>query len=159
MSVKEPTYIRRIVTTVTYEHNPKFDGDALCICNHPYHRHFDSYDNNLAIGCKYCQCSKFGSTIEEWEENNQRKLFCKPDEVMHADIPSQIMTVDEFLSTMSVLREMHPDTLRYHYDAYPMKDGLVADLFHHTVWTREEDSKLPFVPDAYLVFKWPNQPR
>ena len=30
------------------------DQDELCVCGHPYHRHFDSWDDNYPIGCKYC---------------------------------------------------------------------------------------------------------
>jgi hypothetical protein len=30
-------------------------GDALpCECDHPYYRHFDSYDAMEPVGCKYC---------------------------------------------------------------------------------------------------------
>ena len=40
------------------------DQDLECAgCGHPYHRHFDSYDDMRAVGCKYCDCHtlKFGS--------------------------------------------------------------------------------------------------
>jgi hypothetical protein len=30
-----------------------------CECGHDYHRHFDGYDNNEAVGCKYCGCNHF----------------------------------------------------------------------------------------------------
>jgi hypothetical protein len=35
------------------------DQDALCLCGHPYHRHFDSYEDMEPIGCKYCVCDTF----------------------------------------------------------------------------------------------------
>lgn len=35
------------------------DQDAICKCNHPYHRHFDGYDDMRAVGCKYCECGTF----------------------------------------------------------------------------------------------------
>ncbi len=32
-----------------------FYGDELpCECDHPYYRHFDSYDEMAPVGCKYC---------------------------------------------------------------------------------------------------------
>ena len=39
-------------------YNPKFENN-LCICGHPYYRHFDGYENNRMVGCKYCQCYDF----------------------------------------------------------------------------------------------------
>jgi len=29
---------------------------APCECGHAYYRHFDTYDNMRAVGCKYCDC-------------------------------------------------------------------------------------------------------
>lgn len=28
-------------------------------CGHPYHRHFDGYEDNEEVGCKYCSCRTF----------------------------------------------------------------------------------------------------
>ncbi|QGH79455.1 hypothetical protein SEA_LIMPID_144 [Streptomyces phage Limpid] len=39
------------------------DQDALCKCSHPYHRHFDSYEDMYPIGCKYCECDTFEQRI------------------------------------------------------------------------------------------------
>lgn len=39
--------------------NPQYDQQALCKCGHQYHRHFDSYSDMDAIGCKYCECFDF----------------------------------------------------------------------------------------------------
>jgi len=57
--MKEKPYIikRRTVTDKFY--NPKFGDDKLCKCGHVYYRHFDSYENMEACGCKYCQCYTF----------------------------------------------------------------------------------------------------
>ncbi len=33
-----------------------FGDEKLCNCGHPYRRHFDSYDDNCHVGCKYCEC-------------------------------------------------------------------------------------------------------
>ena len=36
------------------------DQDQSCAgCGHPYHRHFDSYENMAPVGCKYCYCQTF----------------------------------------------------------------------------------------------------
>lgn len=40
-------------------YDPNFGDDRKCACGHPYHRHFDSYEDMAPIGCKYCQCDKF----------------------------------------------------------------------------------------------------
>jgi hypothetical protein len=41
------------------KYNPKFGDLRLCVCGHPYDRHFDSYDNMEPVGCKYCDCNDF----------------------------------------------------------------------------------------------------
>lgn len=40
-------------------YDPDFGDDKVCKCGHPYHRHFDSYENMEPIGCKYCECEGF----------------------------------------------------------------------------------------------------
>jgi len=40
-------------------YNSKFGDDKKCECGHPYYRHFDTYDNMRAVGCKYCHCDTF----------------------------------------------------------------------------------------------------
>jgi hypothetical protein len=58
---KEKPYIVNVKKVVVTErlYNPKYGDDRVCICGHPYHRHFDSYEDNEAVGCKYCQCYDF----------------------------------------------------------------------------------------------------
>lgn len=40
-----------------HEHENNACGDPEC--GHPYERHFDGFENNREVGCKYCQCHKF----------------------------------------------------------------------------------------------------
>lgn len=40
-------------------YNPNYGDDRECVCGHPYHRHFDGYEDNKACGCKYCGCFEF----------------------------------------------------------------------------------------------------
>ena len=55
-----------------------FGDDRLCVCgtglpswgnspyergHHTYYRHFDSYDNMRAVGCKYCGCGTFKEVV------------------------------------------------------------------------------------------------
>jgi len=35
-------------------YDPTFGDNKMCLCGHPYYRHFDSYDDHAPIGCKYC---------------------------------------------------------------------------------------------------------
>lgn len=55
---QEP-YIEEIETIVHRRYNPNYGNDRICNCGHVYYRHFDSYDNMDAVGCKYCQCGEF----------------------------------------------------------------------------------------------------
>ena len=41
------------------DYDPNFGNDKLCQCEHPYYRHFDTYENMDPIGCKYCPCVLF----------------------------------------------------------------------------------------------------
>lgn len=54
---EEKPYIT--VTLANKVWNPKYTQDAVCVCGHAYERHFDSYDEMRAIGCKYCACNEF----------------------------------------------------------------------------------------------------
>ena len=58
---KEKPYIIKIRKVVEREklYNPRYGDDRVCICGHNYHRHFDGYENNRAVGCKYCECYDF----------------------------------------------------------------------------------------------------
>ena len=40
-------------------YDPEYGDDRECVCGHPYHRHFDSYENMSDVGCKYCGCRPF----------------------------------------------------------------------------------------------------
>lgn len=55
----ESPYIikKRVVVDMLYD--PKYGDDRVCICGHSYYRHFDSYEDMLAVGCKYCECYEF----------------------------------------------------------------------------------------------------
>ena len=55
----EKPYIEEIITTTLMKYNPNYGDDRICMCGHPYHRHFDSYENMEACGCKYCFCRTF----------------------------------------------------------------------------------------------------
>ena len=46
-------------------YNPSFGDDRECAgCGHPYYRHFDGYDDNAPVGCKYCDCETFVNRLE-----------------------------------------------------------------------------------------------
>ena len=57
-------------------YNPNYGDNRKCICGHSYYRHFDSYENMEACGCKYCGCSEF---VEDTTEIKNKNLLhhCK----------------------------------------------------------------------------------
>lgn len=55
----ESPYIYKPFTSQEAYYNPKYDSNAPCQCGHPYYRHFDSYEDNAPVGCKYCDCYEF----------------------------------------------------------------------------------------------------
>lgn len=52
-------YLEYEYKVITRRYNPNYGDNRMCVCGHPYHRHFDSYENMEAVGCKYCGCSEF----------------------------------------------------------------------------------------------------
>ena len=58
LSQNEP-YLRTVKIRENMEYNPDYGDKRICICGDPYHRHFDSYEDMAAIGCKYCPCVHF----------------------------------------------------------------------------------------------------
>lgn len=42
---------------------PRKNQQASCKCSHPYERHFDSYEDMLPVGCKYCECGNFEDAV------------------------------------------------------------------------------------------------
>ena len=41
------------------KYNPNYGDDKKCECGHDYYRHFDTYEDMLPVGCKYCECRRF----------------------------------------------------------------------------------------------------
>lgn len=66
--IKEPLnqpYLTVVKLSVEKVWNPDYNETAICNCGHEYYRHFDSYDNNEACGCKYCRCDDFIPETDE----------------------------------------------------------------------------------------------
>lgn len=66
MNEEEPYIIERKVEEIR-KYNPNYGDKRICICGHPYYRHFDSCDDMNSVGCKYCGCYVFeeNSVVEE----------------------------------------------------------------------------------------------
>lgn len=39
--------------------DPNHDQHIKCTCGHAYYRHFDPFENDREVGCKYCACTRF----------------------------------------------------------------------------------------------------
>jgi len=46
------------------KYNPNYGDNRICKCGHPYHRHFDSWEDNEPCGCKYCGCQEFVEQVK-----------------------------------------------------------------------------------------------
>jgi hypothetical protein len=53
----EPPYLE--VACIEKKYNPNFGDNKKCKCGHAYYRHFDTYEQMEAVGCKYCDCYTF----------------------------------------------------------------------------------------------------
>lgn len=52
-------YLTGFEVRKVFKYNPNYGDHKECACGHPYHRHFDSYENDAPVGCKYCPCNEF----------------------------------------------------------------------------------------------------
>ena len=62
ISLKSETsepYIEGLNIGREIEWNSKYPQNTECECGHTYYRHFDSYEEMDACGCKYCGCYGF----------------------------------------------------------------------------------------------------
>lgn len=60
MSIENLPYIPKLETTLILTYNPDYGDNRICKCGHPYYRHFDTYEEMKAVGCKYCyDCEGF----------------------------------------------------------------------------------------------------
>jgi hypothetical protein len=57
--MSEEPYIKAEIVIVEHRYNPNYGDDRMCGCGHPYYRHFDTYEEMRACGCKYCECFIF----------------------------------------------------------------------------------------------------
>ena len=73
MGKSDEPYIKQIVTVVKRLYNPDYGDKRICECGHQYYRHFDGYEDNLDVGCKYCSCWDFKEKkpIQEVQYENQ----------------------------------------------------------------------------------------
>jgi len=58
-TTEEQPYLQSISVVGKQQYNPQYGNHRICICGHPYYRHFDTYEDMYPCGCKYCQCFTF----------------------------------------------------------------------------------------------------
>ena len=61
MKEQSPYICEEVIRTIK-KYNPEYGDDRICRCGHQYYRHFDTYEDMYACGCKYCECNEF--TVE-----------------------------------------------------------------------------------------------
>ncbi len=65
--------LKRVSVYGYAKYDSSFGDDRICECDHPYYRHFDSYENMKPVGCKYCYCHAFvekGTDRDKWKKLN-----------------------------------------------------------------------------------------
>jgi hypothetical protein len=73
----EEPYLEEIVVKRIGKYNPNYGDHRICKCDHSYYRHFDSYEEMYACGCKYCQCDRFEE--REDDEKDTSNLYDNND--------------------------------------------------------------------------------
>lgn len=59
MAISNDPYINVVLSSTKRLYNPDYGDNRVCKCGHTYYRHFDSYEDMDACGCKYCGCDSF----------------------------------------------------------------------------------------------------
>ena len=73
INMSQPPYLFEEIVVKKRYYNPDYGDHRKCICGHPYHRHFDSYENMYACGCKYCDCYVFMQAKEDEKGEEDEK--------------------------------------------------------------------------------------
>jgi len=68
-------YLEKVKIKIRHKYNPNFGDDRICKCGHSYYRHFDSYENMEAVGCKYCQCFHFEDKLIEERDLKLKEII------------------------------------------------------------------------------------
>lgn len=58
-------------------YNPKYEeanSDLLCECGHTYYRHYDGYEEDSSVHCKYCGCADFIPYNEVYSEEGLKEF-------------------------------------------------------------------------------------
>ena len=67
-------------TIIVY--NEHYGDSRVCKCGHRYYRHFDGYEGNAPVGCKYCPCRTF-----EEAALDARPLALTKEDIEHNSTP------------------------------------------------------------------------
>lgn len=65
ISSEDAPYLEYEIKQKIIKYNPNYGDNRICVCGHPYYRHFDTYENMEPCGCKYCSCFEFKEKKEE----------------------------------------------------------------------------------------------
>lgn len=66
--ISKPEGLKYVLSKIPYRcpipNEPKlydweFGDNRICVCGHPYYRHFDTHEEMDPVGCKYCDCEEF----------------------------------------------------------------------------------------------------
>lgn len=91
-------YIEKTKVVTEKFYNPSYGDDRLCECGHRYQRHFDTYEDMLAVGCKYCRCfefKEFTGDINEVVEWYKQTYYSEYQKILRFKIEKNFS--DEFL--------------------------------------------------------------
>lgn len=94
----ELPYIKKRISRTVRLYNPNYGNDRICVCGHPYYRHFDPFEpkNEQDVGCKYCFCDSFkeASPAQMLRRQWMELLGCSDDE-MSESLDSAVCCVEE----------------------------------------------------------------
>ena len=118
----EPPYFIEVSIERNRTYNKNYGDDRICKCGHPYYRHFDTYEDMEAVGCKYCECRIFQEKID-CIKSNLSSRFGKPKPSEH----DCLIAVDS--KGCAILISSKPDLYEHDlFDSSLLEDNITDDL-------------------------------
>lgn len=128
MSGGDKPYLDQVVIKKVY--NPEYGDDRTCKCGHKYYRHFDTYEEMLNVGCKYCPCHEFVEMTPEMDaEIYQRVVESYENAIENGHDLDQMHIMDiafDMTECDADLEDYEPNVIRKYIERYRENKAGVA---------------------------------
>ena len=142
----EDPYLTETKTSEVRIRNPHFGDDRICRCGHSYDRHFDPFESEAGMSCKYCHCYNWKEPEGDLGDALRHvELLEGPHEVKQ----SLRRILVEALKKVANLRLDHPEGTITRGPSYkPVTEYIIHEgTLSHLRHVRKELTGAPFIDD------------